>query len=240
MCSRTVLLNSGPWTLSYWNNTVAVGSEDTDILILDAITGSQMAVLPGHTDAVRSLTFSSNGMLLVSGSHDKTVKLWDVQTGGVIKTFHGHTGRVYSVSISADCTIIVSGSEDMTVHLWEIEKGECHHIIRHWFAVPCTRFSPTSSQFLVSTTSGAVQCWDTDGHEVGSMSTGYDVNFSPDGTQFISYTKDGVIVQDICQHACNANRKAEIKISKSSTNPQQSTKTSPLRAHSLPLNPFLL
>jgi len=197
MCSRTVLLNSGPWTLSYWNNTIAVGSEGRDILILDAITGSQIAILPGHTDAVRSLTFSSDGISLVSGSHDMTVKLWDVQTGGVVKTFHGHTGWVYSVSISADCTIIVSGSEDRTVHLWDIEMGECHHTIRQWFAVLCTRFSPTSSQFLVSTTSGAVQCWDTDGHEVGSMSTGYDVNFSPDGTQFISYTKDGVIVQDI-------------------------------------------
>ena len=197
MCSRTVLLNSGPWTLSYWNNTVAVGSEDRDILIFDAITGSQIAILPGHTDAVRSLTFSSDGISLVSGSHDKTVKLWDVQTGGVIKTFHGHTGWVYSVSISADCTIIASGSEDRAVHLWDIEKGECYHTIRQWFAVLCTRFSRTSSQFLVSTTSGAVQCLDTDGHKVGSMSTGYDVNFSPDGTQFISYTKDGVVVQDI-------------------------------------------
>jgi len=197
MCSRTVLLNSGPWTLSYWNNTIAVGSNDMDILILDAITGSQIAVLPGHTNVVASLNFSSDGTSLVSGSHDKTVKLWDVQTGGVVKTFHGHTGRVHSVSISADCTIIASGSEDRTLCLWDIEMGECRHTIKQWFAVLCTRFSPSTSQFLVSITSAAVQCWNTDGHKVGFMSTGYDVNFSPDGTQFISYTKDGVIVQDI-------------------------------------------
>ena len=102
MCSRTVLSNNSPYTLSYWNNTIAVGSTHRDILILDAITGSQTAVLTGHTDEVRALIFSSDGTSLVSGSCDKTIKLWDVQTGGVVKTFCGHTHWVYSVSISAD------------------------------------------------------------------------------------------------------------------------------------------
>jgi len=99
-CSRTVLLNSHPQTLSYCNNTIVVGLKEGDILILDAITGSQMAVLSGHTDTVESLAFSSDGISLVSGSNDKTVKLWDVQTGGVVKTFHGHTGSVYCFNFS--------------------------------------------------------------------------------------------------------------------------------------------
>jgi len=196
-CSRTVLLNSHSWTLSYWNNTIAVGSEDRDILILDAITGSQIAVLPGHTDAVGTLTFSSNGMSLVSGSNDKTVKLWDVQTGGVVKTFHGHTGRVRSVSISADNTIIASGSEDKTLCLWDIEMGECHHIIRQQVTVFHTRFSPTDPQLLISIAGTAAQCWNIDGHKVGSTFTAYRIDFSPDGTQFIVYAGDGITVQNI-------------------------------------------
>jgi len=196
-CSHTVLLNSDPWTLSCWNNTIAVGSEDKDILILDAITGSQIAVLPGHTDAVRSLMFSSDGISLVSGSYDRTVKLWDVQTGGVVKTFHGHTGRVRSVSISADSTIIASGSEDGTLCLWDIEMGVCHHIIEQKGIVSCTRFSPTDPQFLVSVARAVTQCWDIDGHEVGSTFTSYGIEFSPDGTQFASHTEDGITVQNI-------------------------------------------
>ena len=196
-CSRTVLLNSGLRTLSYWNNTIAVGSEDRDILILDAITGSQMAVLPGHTDAVRSLTFSSDGISLVSGSSDKTVKLWDVQTGGVIKTFHGHTGWVYSVSISADCTIIASGSNDRTLRLWGIEMGECCYIIKQHAQVSWTRFSPIDSQFLISIAGSATQCWDIDGHKVGSTFTSYCIDFSPDGTKFVAHSRDGITVQNI-------------------------------------------
>jgi len=197
MCSRTVLLDDSPWVLSYWNNTIAVGSTHRDILILDATTGSQTAVLLGHTDEVRSLTFSSDGTSLVSGSYDKTVKLWDVQTGGVVKTFCGHTDRIKSISISADHTTIGSGSEDQTLHLWNIEMGECYHIIKQQYSVFSVSFSPTNPQCLISAGGEIAQCWDIDGHKVGPTFTGYQISFSPDGTQFTTYTGNDVIVQNI-------------------------------------------
>ena len=200
MCYRTVLLDDHPWTLSYWNNTIAVWSVHRDIIILDAITGSQTTVLPGHADAVRSLTFSSDGISLVSGSHDRTVKLWDVQTGGVVKTFYGHTNIIWSVSISADHTTIASGSEDKTLRLWNIEMGECHHTIEQPEIVFSTSFSPTDPQYLLSVTGTTAQQWDIDGNKVGHTFISYNIVFSPDGTQFISYTGDDgddVIVQHI-------------------------------------------
>jgi WD40 repeat protein len=84
-------LDTRSLTLSYWNNVIAIGSEGGDIITLDAITGSRMAVLSGHTDEVNCVTFSSDGRSLASGADDKTVKLWDMQTGGVVRTFLGHT-----------------------------------------------------------------------------------------------------------------------------------------------------
>jgi len=199
MCSRIVLLNNCPWTLSYWNNTIAIGSAHKDILVLDAITGSQTAVLSGHEDQVRSLTFSSDGISLVSGSFDKTVKLWDVQTGGVVKTFHGHTDRIYSVSISADHITIASGSEDKTLRLWDIQTGECHQIIEQWDRVTCISFSPKNLQcLLISTSGGTVQQWNTNGHKVGPTYSGYQIAFSPDDSgQFISCAGIGITVQNI-------------------------------------------
>jgi WD40 repeat protein len=81
-CSRTVALDHKPLALACWRDTIAVGTKY--ILLLDAITGSQVAVLSGHTSRVRSLTFLPDGTSLVSGSDDKTLKLWDIQTGGVV------------------------------------------------------------------------------------------------------------------------------------------------------------
>jgi len=194
-CSRTVLLGANIHSLSYWNNTVAVGSGDRDIIILDTITGSQTAVLSGHTDQVCCVTFSSDGTSLVSGSRDWTVKLWDVQTGGVVKTFSGHTYAVLSVSISADCTIIVSGSGDRTIRLWDIQTEECQYVIEQQNSVKHVRFSPTNPQNFISMCDQKLWHWDINGHQVNSPSNGSHVTFS-DGTQFVSCSSHGITVKD--------------------------------------------
>ena len=185
-CSCTVSLESYIQDLSHWNNTIAVGSKHRDIIILDAITGSQTAVLSGHTDGVNSLTFSSDGSSLVSGSNDTTVRLWDIQTGGVVKTFSGHTSLVWSVSVSADCTRIASGSNDKTIHLWNIQTGECHVVVEQQDRVYTVIFSPQNPQHLLSICDSKLWQWDINGHQVGPTYNGSHVSFSSDGTQFVS------------------------------------------------------
>ena len=194
MCSRTVLLDSVGQDLSYYNNTIAVGSESGDIIILNAITGSQTAVLSGHTDEVNSLTFSSDGTSLVSGSDDCTVKLWDLQTGGVVKTFSGHNGLVRSVSISVDCTRIASGSNDNTIRLWDIQTGECHQTIKQQHIVFHISFPLTDPQHqhLMFMCGGKVCQWSTSGHQVKPSYNGFHFAFSSDGAQFVSC--DGEVV----------------------------------------------
>jgi len=120
-CSRTISLDSIPMSLAYQKGAFAVGLYSGGIAVLDAITGSHVALLSGHTDSVRSLTFSLDGIFLVSGGDDNDVKLWDVQTGGVVRAFCGHTYHVLSVSISPDRTTIASGSRDRTTRLWHVQ-----------------------------------------------------------------------------------------------------------------------
>ena len=184
-CSRTVMLDDSPNALTCWKDIITVALKSR-IIILDGITGSQAAVLSGHTDSVGGLTFSFDGASLVSGSHDKTIKLWDVQTGGIIKTFYGHTNTVYSVSISADCTTVASGSEDKTIRLWDIQTRECHYTIEQQGKVFSVSFSPTNPQHFISAFGGKVQQWNTNGHKINPAHDGSHVAFSLDGTQYIS------------------------------------------------------
>jgi len=199
-CFRTVPFDDMLDVLTCWKDAVAVSLHSGCIVILNAITGIQMAILPGHTDSVESLVFSPDGTSLVSGSRDNTIKLWDMQTGGVVRTFQGHTFWVESVSISADCTTIASGSHDGTIQLWNIQTGECHHIEQQdW--VDCVCFSPLDPKHLISASGGKICWWDIDGQRIVSKYDsydsldGYDIAFSLDGTRFVAWNKSVVVVQ---------------------------------------------
>ena len=196
-CSRTISPDSVPMSLAYQKGTFAVGLQSCKIAVLDAITGSQVAVLPGHTGYVRSLTLSLDGLFLVSGGNDNDIKLWDVQTGGIIKTFHGHTYYVLSVSISPDCTTIASGSSDKTIRLWHVQAGNCFCVIDGFGdRVNSISFSPTNPQLLVSgCEDSTVQQWDINGCQIGPTCKGRGVAFSPDGTHFVSWGGQAATVQ---------------------------------------------
>jgi WD40 repeat protein len=64
----------------------------------------------GHTDEVRSVSFSPDGSLLASGSADYTIRLWRVSDGSLVATLTGHTGGILSVSFSPDGSLLASGS----------------------------------------------------------------------------------------------------------------------------------
>ena len=195
VCSRTVMLESITWDLSCHNNSIAVGSKPGDIIILNAITGSQTTVLSGHADEVRCLAFSPDGASLASGGDDNTVKLWDLQTGGVVRTFSGHTNLVQSVSISADYTTIASGSRDTTVCLWNIQTGECQGIIYQQDSVWYINFCPSDPEHLISICSDQLWQWNTNGDQIKPPFGGSHIAFSSDGTQFVSCCGSVVTVQ---------------------------------------------
>ena len=200
-CSHTASLGTHVYDISYSNNTVAVGSEYRDIIILDVITGGQTAILSGHTYGVLSLVFSSDGRSLVSGSDDMTVKLWDTQTGGAVKTFSGHTGMVHPVSISVDGTTIASGSVDKTLRLWDTQTGGCLHIITQSVQVYNIKFFPTDPQHFLVTSNYKIKQWNISGYQVGPMFEGTHVDFSPDGTQTVSHNEKVATVQSTSSRA---------------------------------------
>ena len=197
-CIRTVFNVAGTSALACWNNNIATTSPTThDIIVLNALTGSQTAILSGHTGQINSLTYSVDGTFLVSGSSDKTIKLWDVQTGGVIKTLR-HTDWINTVSISADNTMIASAARDRMICLWTIKTGSCCIIERYrdYANTFTVTFSPTNPQLLSSSGDGIIQQWDIHGHKIGPPVPGDHIAFSPDGIQFVSLKEKVVTIRN--------------------------------------------
>ena len=186
-CSRTIFLEIQPTAFAHWENTIAVAIE-SNVVLLDSITGIRTSVLSGHVGVVL-LEFSPDGTLLISVSYDWTVKLWDVQTGGVIGTFGDH---VSTASISPDGTTIALGTNDGAIYLWNIRTWKCHSIeTRQDSAVRAVRFSPIHGRRLISLSrDGTVRQWDADGHQIGNpyqeADGAKDLAYASDGTRFVS------------------------------------------------------
>ena len=83
--------------------------------------------IKGHTNAVKSLSFSPDGEMIVSGSFDKSIRVWCSKTGLPAegsRPILGHEYGVTAVAFSPGWTSIASGSYDKTVRVWDAESGE--------------------------------------------------------------------------------------------------------------------
>ena len=62
-----------------------VSAQDNVLGLWGTKIGGNIKTLTGHTDEVRSVSFSPDGNIIASGggSSDETVRLWDTKTGNL-------------------------------------------------------------------------------------------------------------------------------------------------------------
>ncbi len=92
-------------------------------LLKYGMTGQYLRTIYGHTDRVKSVAFSKEG-LLASGSRDRKTKIWDINTGSCLRTISGHSQSVECVAFNRD-TLMATGSEDNTVRICNFNTGQC-------------------------------------------------------------------------------------------------------------------
>ena len=96
------------------------------VSIWDAADGKELTTLRGHESALRTLTFSADGKLVLTTSWDRTARVWNSETGEPVAVFRGHKDRVNTASLSPDGQRVVTASADATVRLWWLSppKGQ--------------------------------------------------------------------------------------------------------------------
>ncbi|TDL19736.1 hypothetical protein BD410DRAFT_403326 [Rickenella mellea] len=160
---------------------------------------SCLRVMDGHSDEVKCVAFSPDGMQIVSGSTDCTLQLWDAVSGAHLNTLNGHSDLVRSVAFSPDGMRLASGSYDKTLRLWDAVSGA--HLITlngHSDLVRSIAFSPDGIHLASGSYDKTIRLWDAfNGAHINTLNGHSDsvqcVAYSPDGTRIVSGSLDDSI-----------------------------------------------
>ncbi|XP_037936540.1 protein Notchless [Teleopsis dalmanni] len=124
--------------------------------------------MPGHAEAVISLSFSPDGEHLASGSGDTTVRLWDLNTETPQFTCSGHKQWVMCVSWSPGGKRIASACKMGNIIIWNPETGkQVGRILNgHKKWVNCLSWepyhqNPDCRKLASASSDGDCRIWDT-------------------------------------------------------------------------------
>ncbi|MFI1732609.1 TIR domain-containing protein [Streptomyces acidicola] len=165
---------------------LAVGSEDGGVLVCDAVTGTALRTLQGHTGRVYAVKFRER--VLATGSADGTVRLWDPVSGRCLHRLEIHSRGVWPVALDAEGSLLVTGDADGVVTVWDTATGRpLHRLPGHSAPVYTVGFGPGMATLVTGDASTSVRLWDLDtGRQLGELpghrGAVYRARFSPDGT----------------------------------------------------------
>ncbi|MDH3717403.1 MAG: WD40 repeat domain-containing protein, partial [Planctomycetota bacterium] len=168
------------------HSQVALGGPARVVRIHATADGALLHTLSKHTDWVRAVQYSPDGVLLASADRSGAILIWEAQTAREYLQLAGHKAAVTSISWRADSNVLATASEDGNVKLWEISGGKQ---IKNWTAHPggAQSISYTRDGRLV--TAGRdkrVKLWDGQGKLLREFSGPSDIALSATATHDVT------------------------------------------------------
>lgn len=124
--------------------------------------GNLICSYQGHMKAVHSLSWSSDGMQIISASNDKTVHVWDAMRGKNLQIYQDRSDAVRVVAGSPDGSRIATAGSDALVRVWDFATNRLVIMYRGHLGntVNAMAWSPKQQILASAATDGTVHVWD--------------------------------------------------------------------------------
>lgn len=106
-------------SLTQHDGTLAVGSSDHHIYLLDADTLELRKKWRAHQNSVFALAYSADGQHLFSGSRDAHLNVWQAAEGENLSSQPAHLYTINDIIRHPSGDYILTASRDRTIKLWD-------------------------------------------------------------------------------------------------------------------------
>ncbi|KAM9844961.1 telomerase protein component 1 [Aulostomus maculatus] len=105
-------------TFDHEDRLLAAGCWNGRVMVWDWFKTKTQAVLSGHQQSVRSLSFSPSSSMLCSGSISGEVRVWSVPTSTCLGCFQAHHGATEALTFLDEGSKLLTAGSDHTLQLW--------------------------------------------------------------------------------------------------------------------------
>jgi len=171
---------------------------DHSAKVWDAVNGTPLQKLTGHSGQVNSAVFSPrDGTIVLTASDDGTARLWRVAAGELLRQPLAHPAAVRDAAFSDDAQRIATACDDGVVRIWNAADAAVPAIeLRgHTAAVLSVRFSGDGARVVSGSDDNSARIWDARNgallHELKTHTAPVtSVAFSPDGSRLLTASED--------------------------------------------------
>ena len=162
--------------------------------------------LKGHTGAINSAVFSSDGTTILTGSEDGTARIWDAKTGRELRKLNT-VGSV--AAFSPDGTRVITSRTHENVQIWDAQSGRLIRKLQRRRSLPDRLFRSIATVIpefghsavfssdgkkIVTGGHGIIIIWDAEsGRELlemadvdGARGWAWTAEFSPNGEKVVT------------------------------------------------------
>lgn len=189
-------------------STLAIGSDDGGVLIVDTATGHPIRTLVGHRGRVFAVSFGND--VLVTGSADGKGRLWDSHTGRLISMIDGHDEWVWPSVVDRTRDELITGDSSGVLRIYDLSftraaegRVERSEPITPRLELPADRgliYSVVTYRDRLAATyiDGSVLLWDIEtGDKTGELDRGtgsvYRAAVNAEGTLLATGGSDGAV-----------------------------------------------